>query len=291
MTTEAVARLSLQVLFPQQPELESSDLERAFLKADSLFAGVDIVPPHIRFGSHNVLFAENNSPMKSEDTEKALGDVRCDRALKELVRGHESHVVVSYNGEETNPLQVYKLLTLVSSVLCTRGASAVVNCNGHACADSRQLLRLLGDSNWFRVIDEEMPICFVISAVTCHCFDENPYYFARTYGNEFLNVPNVGSCVLDRQWASMEQEIIDTFSNVTSYMLDSGNVVAPGDTMEIDGDDMFIRFCTEEEVARTWNRQVNEPLQPDEFFLESPSGLLHIDFSPTFIYHSARRLI
>lgn len=278
MTTKAIAQLGLQVLFPQSSQFEPSSLEAAFMKADPLFASVQVSSSQIRFAGHDILYTQINAPMNAESLNLTLGDVRCNEALKEIARRHKAQLTLSYSGGETNPLKVYKLLALVSGVFCTIGASVVANCNGHSCVDARQFLRILGGSGWFALIDQEMPVCFLYSAVTCHCFEGNPYYWVRTYGNEFLGVPNLGSLVLNRQWGQMEKKLTDTFDNVTRYMLETGKAVEAGDSMEID--DLFVRFCTEEEVARTWNREVNQEPSPDEFFLQSPSGLLSIEFKP-----------
>ena len=266
-------RISLQILFERLPSLSERDLNEAA-------KNVSHNPPDFRYqlpkdtsvsgegvaatDAHKIKL--NFFDRKLEDRELAQISAHV-RLVPDAVAGIEKHgafISLSVEPNPAKPLEAYQELTFLACMIALREGLAISNINGFTSFSGPGMLQLLADNDWSDAI-QEMPPLFLYSGPVLHEFDNNTNLWMRSYGNHLLGIPDLGTIIPTEIIQEYVPMTLQVFDNMMSYMIESGNKVEPGHTMETDS--VLIKIF--EQTAK-----------PDEYFYQSPSGMLRVEYTP-----------
>lgn len=266
-------RISLQILFKSLPKLGERELNElashvshrapAFtyhLPKDTSVDGEGVAATE----KYKVKFAFCNRRLEDRELAQISAHIRLVPDAAEKIEEHQSYIDISVEPDSEKPLAAYQMLAFLACMIATPNGLAITNINGFTSFNAQQVLTLFGDDDWVDAI-ENMPPLFLFSGPVIHEFDDNEQLWMRSYGNHLLGIPDLGTIIskeIVQEYVPMTLEVMD---NIMSYMIESGNKVEPGHTME------------SETVVINVKEQ---PAKPDEYFYQSPSGMLRIDYTP-----------
>ena len=143
--------LSLQVLFPQLPPLDSAALSRTLRTFDRATGTgrCDLDEGLLRegkilglagWGRHVVRYVGFDFPMPADSVEACVAGAHYEQDLKRKAREHRAHVILYYAGYETSPLEQYVALAVVAAVFGRNDGLVVLIEAGHASLPISMLL-------------------------------------------------------------------------------------------------------------------------------------------------------
>ncbi len=265
--------MSLQILFEKLPQFGERELNetaanvshssppfRYQLPKDTSVRGEGLAATD----AHKIKLEFCDRPLDGQDLAQINAHIRLVPDAAAAIKRHGAYIDLSVDANQEKPLEAYQLLTFLACMIALRGGLVIANINGFTSFNAQQLLQLLGDEDWKDAI-ENMPPLFLFSGPVVHEFDDNPFLWMRSYGNHLLNIPDLGTIIPGEIVQEYVPMTLQVFDNIMTYMIESGNKVEPGHTMETDS--VIIRV-------------LDQPAEADEFFYQSPSGMLRIEYTP-----------
>lgn len=266
-------RISLQILFDKLPSFTERELNEAA-------KNVSHNPPDFRYqlpkdttvAGEGVAGTDANKIKLSfcdrELQERELAQISAHvRLVPDAAAGIEKHAAfidLSVEPNPAKPLEAYQELTFLACMIALREGLVIANINGFTSFSGPGMLQLLADNDWSDAI-QEMPPLFLFSGPVLHEFDNNTNLWMRSYGNHLLGIPDLGTIIPTEIIQEYVPMTLQVFDNMMSYMIESGNKVEPGHTMETDS--VLIKIF-------------DQPANPDEYFYQSPSGMLRVEYTP-----------
>ena len=266
-------RISLQVLFKELPKFSEKDL-------NELAANVSHRAPALTYQLPQDTSIEGRGAAATDKlkirldfcnhklSEKELAQISAHIRLvpdaAENINLHNAYIELSVEPNPEKPLEAYQLLAFLGLMLATNNGLIIANVNGFTSFNSSGLQMLLGDEDWMDAI-ENMPPLFLFSGPVIHEFDDNELLWMRSYGNHLMNIPDLGTAFSNHIVQQYVPMTLTVFDNMMSYMIETGTKVEPGHTME------------SETVLISIGEQ---PAKPDEYFYQSPSGMLRVNYTP-----------
>ncbi len=266
-------RISLQILFQSLPKFSEREL-------NELASHVSHRAPAFTFqlpkdtsvegegaaltDKHKIKFAFCTRRLEDRDLAQISAHIRLVPDAAEKIEEHAAFIEISVEPGPEKPLEAYQLLAFLACMISSHGGLVIANINGFTSFNAPQILNLFGDEDWFDAI-ENMPPLFLFSGPVIHEFDDNELLWMRSYGNHLLGIPDLGTIInkeILQEYVPMTLEVID---NIMSYMIESGAAVEPGHTMESESVIISVK---------------DQPAKPDEYFYQSPSGMLRIEYTP-----------
>jgi hypothetical protein len=135
--------LSLQLLFPGPVGLSARELGRMLgeLHPSLAQARVEIRTSatdtgleqrvRVKWGQHTVHVTLVDTPIPAELMEQAVEPAHYGDELKDKAEAHTAHAVISYWGEEPDPLEQYLTLGMIAVALAPLGAIVVLNATAY----------------------------------------------------------------------------------------------------------------------------------------------------------------
>ncbi|MBX9953096.1 MAG: hypothetical protein K2Y39_28240 [Candidatus Obscuribacterales bacterium] len=266
-------RISLQILFDKLPSFTERELNEAA-------KNVSHNPPDFRYQLPKDTTVAGEGVAGTDANKIKLSF--CDRKLQERelaqisahvrlvpdaaagIEKHTAFIDLSVEPNPAKPLEAYQELTFLACMIALREGLVIANINGFTSFSGPGMLQLLADNDWSDAI-QEMPPLFLFSGPVLHEFDNNTNLWMRSYGNHLLGIPDLGTIIPTEIIQEYVPMTLQVFDNMMSYMIESGNKVEPGHTMETDS--VLIKIF-------------DQPANPDEYFYQSPSGMLRVEYTP-----------
>ncbi|HIA54602.1 MAG TPA: hypothetical protein EYN91_21370 [Candidatus Melainabacteria bacterium] len=266
-------RISLQILFDKLPKFSERELNEAAsnvshsapafryqLPKDTSVRGEGIAATD----AHKVKLNFCDKKLDEQELAQINAHLRLVPDASAAIKMHNAYIDLSVEPNPEKPLQAYHLLTFLACMIAVRGGLAIANINGFTSFSAQQLLQLFGDDDWLDAI-ANMPPLFLFSGPVVHEFDDNPALWMRSYGNHLLGIPDLGTFIPPEIVQEYVPMTLQVFDNIMTYMIESGTQVEPGHTMETES--VLIKVCEQQ-------------AKPDEFYFQSPTGLLRIEYTP-----------
>jgi hypothetical protein len=242
--------LSLQVLFPGSLSLDSDQLNKALkayhptlpektFKVEGSQAQQSALFAIGKWGHHIVNLVGFNAPMPPYMVEMCLQSAPYSAALKNQVRGHQSHAVLYYKGRETDPLEQYIALATVAGAMADTGAMAILNESAHTSVPA-STLSFKGAAGDKLALLHALPIPVLYSGFVQLAMADSPGVWMRTHGNYLLGLPDLATLAASQHEAN---EVLDVFAAVCRYLVRSKATLRAGHTMQA-GPGVFIRLRT-----------------------------------------------
>ena len=177
--------------------------------------------------------------------------------LKEQAKLHKSHVLITYAGYETDPLEQYVALTIVASALAKFDGIVLLN---DAARCSIPVAALLAQEPGVDSLDmfRSLPIPMLFGGFSKIEIEDIPGVWIRTFGNILLQLPDLA---FHAEGHEQGQETFDLIDTMLAYMRETGKRLAAGDTMHIEND-IYMRVR-----SRT----------PEEWYLDSDGEMLVVE--------------
>ena len=239
--------LSLQVLFPEPPALDSERVAGAFRFYHRSMAKVrcEIDPDLARegkvfgmvgWGKHIVRFVGFDVPMPEQNVEACVAPSHYPQEIKERARSHQAHVILYYAGHEESPLEQYVALAATAGVLARLGAIVVLNESGHTSLPAAALSGSDVDGDILDLL-RSLPPAILYCGFVKHEVEGIAGIWMRTYGASRLGLPDMAAHAAGHHEG---QKYFDMFNTVFVYLHKSGARLAAGHTMQI-GDSEYLR--------------------------------------------------
>ena len=240
--------LSLQVLFPRVPALDSAALSRTLRTFDRSTATgrCDLDEELLRegkilglagWGRHVVRYVGFDFRMPADAVEACIAGAHYDQDLKQKAREHRAHVILYYAGYETSPLEQYVALAVVAAVFGRNGGLVVLNEAGHTSLPMSLLLKI-GSSKKSCELLRKLPLPHLYCGFVKHEVEDVPGVWMRTYGAPLLGLPDFAAHADGHHEG---QRYFEIFENAFRYVLESGAKLSRGHTMQI-GTSEFMRL-------------------------------------------------
>jgi len=263
-----VSKLSLQLLFPLLPNLDSASLTKSLRRyhRSTTSATFDVNPESMahgtpvaqaRWGRHVIDVVGLDAPMPSSAVEFCVAPAHYAQQMKAKARSHKAHIILFYGGSEPDPFEQYAALAVVAGTLASHGALIV--CNGSARTSLPASILSVDKAPDMLAIVRVLPIPLLFAGFVKLDVENVPGVWMRTYGCHLLNLPDLAAHAQDH---SEGQRTLECFSNILNYLRESRAKIAPGHTMQV-GENLFMK-------ARAPRR--------DEPWLENPGPLLVAEF-------------
>jgi hypothetical protein len=210
-----------------------------------------------QWGGHVVEFAGSNSPLVSSVVENCITPGRYDGAIKQEARNHQAHVRLSYAGSSPSALERYVALTAVAGTLGSTGAVVVLNENARASLPIDAILPSLmrGDRMDFL---RKLPVPDLYAGFVELDISGQRGVWMRTYGSQYLHLPNLAMLAPDR---SQHSHIHGIFSRVFNRLLIDRHRLESGATLSV-ASDICVAFRSP---------------SPAEFFLHDPTEVFVVE--------------
>lgn len=266
-------RISLQILFKQLPKFSAQELNEiaahvshrspAFtyqLPSDTSVDGHGLVAT----GDYKIKLEFCNRKLSDKQLAQISAHVRLVPDTDENINLHNAYVEISVEPDQPKPLEAYQILTFLAFLLSRPDGLVIANVNGFTSFNSAGLQQIMADEDWMDAI-ENMPPLFLYSGPVIHEFDGNELLWMRSYGNHLFGIPDLGTVFSNHIVQQYVPMTLTVFDNIMTYMIETGSKVEPGHTME--SESVMIAFS-------------DQPAQPDEYFYQSPSGMLKVVYTP-----------
>ncbi len=266
-------RISLQILFQTLPKFGERELTE-------MAANVSHRAPAFRYqlpkdtsvdgeggaatDAYKIKLRFCNRKLEGQELAQICAHIRLVPDAAEKIEQHGSYIELSVEPNPAKPLEAYQVLTFLACMIATHSGLIIANINGFASFNAVQMLTLFADDDWLDAI-ENMPPLFLFSGPVIHEFDDNDLLWMRSYGNHLLGIPDLGTIISKEILQEYVPMTLEVFDNIMSYMIESGSKVEPGHTMESETVVINVR---------------EQPAKPDEYFYQSPSGMLRIEYTP-----------
>jgi hypothetical protein len=265
--------ISLQVLFKELPQLSAPMLTGMGARASKAFKEVTYDFPadttvagagYATFGTHKVKFDFVKHPIPDKYRATIVDHIHTSADIAGLVEDHAAYIELSYEGEETDPIAKYCILTALGSMLSTQDALVLANCNSHCALNAAKLLCMFAGKDWMESI-QQLPLVYLFCGAAAYDVpNDDSKVWLRTHGNHMLNIPDIGAEFDVSQHEELVPQALETFETLMGYMNALGVPIAPGHTVE--GSTMMITVK-------------EKPTATGEIY-DAPSGLLTLAFSP-----------
>jgi hypothetical protein len=206
------------------------------------------------WGDHVIKVVGFDVPMPKDVVELCVAPSHYGQPLKDRARAHKSHVLLWHAGREESVVEQFVALAAFAGVLEHFGAIIALNESARTSFPAAAL-----SSNGIEGDMMEQLRTLPLPALYCGFVKFNipndKHVWMRTYGAYVLGLPDLAAHTNGHHEG---QRYFDMFNSIMRYMLNTGNRVAAGHTMQVGADDyMRCRAPTEDE---TWLESKGEML-------------------------------
>jgi Domain of unknown function (DUF4261) len=242
---------ALQGLHPELAEMTLT------LDTDALARGAPL--GDAAWGPHSVRLAGFALPLPTDRVEACVRPAHWPPAFKDAARRHTSHLILTYAGAATEPLERLVALTAVAAALAPQGAWALLHEDARSCFPADLLWDELTagadpDASPLDVL-RSLPLPLFYGGFVKYEIAGEPGVWMRTYGLHRLGLPDLAYRAAGHHQG---QETFELFSGLLDYLRESGTAFAPGHTMQV-GPDRYLGL--------------REPAAA-EYYLDNPGLLL-----------------
>lgn len=238
--------LSLQVLFPGRPQLDSAgltrslrayhaELARAKCDVEQVGEDKDGLLGLAGWENHVVKLFGINAPMPSEAVEFCVRPAHYKEELKRQARRHQAHILLFYAGYEESAYEQYVALAAVAGALAEHGAVMVLNEVAHTSFPARGLARSGADDTMALL---HGLLLLLYCGFVKYEVEDVPGVWMRTHGCHLLGLPDLA---FHAEGHHQGQRTFDIFQSVLGYFLNSSAELGVGHTMQV-GQDTFMRL-------------------------------------------------
>jgi hypothetical protein len=214
------------------------------------------------WGDHVIKFVGFDLPMPAEVLERCVAAAHYGPDLKQQARNHAAHMLLYYAGYDDTPLEQYVALAALSGALASHGAIVVANESGCTSFPAAALAAQT-DSDRLDVL-RVLPIPVLYCGFVKYNLEGDRRVWMRTHGAHLLGLPDLAYRAKGHHQGEF---VFDAITDIYRYLLDSGNRLAAGETMQI-GPDVFVRLrephSREEVLESAGELLVMEPIREDE---------------------------
>ncbi len=189
------------------------------------------------WGKHVIRLVGFDLPMPAEAVETCVAPSPYPRELKERARAHASHLLLYYAGFESGPLEQYVALAAVAGVLARSGAIVVLNGAAHTSLPAAALSDQDVEGDILDVL-RTLPLPILFCGFVKYDVEGVDGVWMRTYGAHLFGLPDFAA---HAEGHHEGQKYFDVFSNILTYLRESGASIEAGHTLQI-GEEEFLRF-------------------------------------------------
>ncbi|QSQ23786.1 hypothetical protein JY651_02030 [Pyxidicoccus parkwayensis] len=214
----------------------------------------------ISWGEHTVQLAGFDVPMPSAALEPCLQPSHYDEALKDRARGHSTHLLLWYAGQEPSPFEQYVALANITGALASLGAFLVVNSDAFNVAPIEPLCATDADPfDYLRAMPLQLLFCGLVKMEV----EGTPGVWMRTFGAHLLGLPDFARLTRGHDEG---QFTFMMFERVWKYLRGSQARFKAGDTLQAGrGMAMRLRHAREQEYFLR---------NPGELFVMEPMSVV-----------------
>jgi len=191
----------------------------------------------VGWGAHAVSLLGIEAPVRPAMFELCVGPARYADEIKDRARSHQSHVLLTYGGSDSSPLEQYVALSAVAGVLAEEGAILALNQRAHTSIPVQTLARGNGVGDSLELL-RALPVPALYAGLVEVPSLPNRGIWLRTYGNPALGMPDLAT---HRDGPGSWTSVFQLFSHISSYLLASGAELGESHTMQV-GAGAFVKF-------------------------------------------------
>ena len=224
----------------------------AALKAASVTGiGTDEVPQRgamfvgeVAWGAHVVHVVAMPFPMPDEVVEKCVQPASYAQEIKARVREQNAHALLNYTGKSANVHEQFVAVALVAGALSGAQGLAILNEGARTSLPATLLTdETMKPSEFWRTL----PPLYLFAGFVKYEIEGESGVWMRTHGLEKFGLPNLATLTTGHDQG---EKTFGIFTNVASYMMEMGPVLAAGHTMQIaETQTMKLRDLAADEAA------------------------------------------
>jgi len=196
------------------------------------------------WGKHVIQFVGFDLPMPQDPVEQCVAPSHYSQQLKEQARAHKGHLLLWYRGNDESVVEQFVALTAFAGVLKRFGAIVVLNESAHTSFPAAALSAEDGEGDMMEEL-RNLPLPTLYCGFVKYNVSNDTHVWMRTYGAHVLGLPDFAAYAEGHHEG---QHYFDMFDSILRYMLNTGNRLAAGHTMQIGADDYLrCRAPTEDE--------------------------------------------
>jgi hypothetical protein len=175
-------------------------------------------------------------PMPREVVELCVAPSHYGQPLKDQARAHKSHALLWYAGREASVVEQFVALAALAGVLEQFGALIVLN---ESARTSFPAMALSGKDIEGDMMEQlrTLPLPILYCGFVKYDVPNDRRVWMRTYGAHVLGLPDFAAYTNGHHEG---QRYLDIFDSIMRYMLNTGNRLAAGHTMQI-GAEEYLR--------------------------------------------------
>lgn len=206
------------------------------------------------WGGHVIQLVGFDLPMPTDAVELCIAPSHYPQALKEQARAHQSHVLLWYAGHEESVVEQFVALAAFAGVLERFGAIAVLNETAHTSFPAAALSGKEVPGDMLELL-RTLPLPSLYCGFVKYNIPNDSHVWMRTYGAHVMDLPDFAAYTDGHHEG---QRYFDMFGSILRYMLNTGNRLAPGHTMQI-GEEEYLR-CRAPTEDEPWLESKGEML-------------------------------
>ena len=181
----------------------------------------------VAWGAHRVQVVAMPFPMPTEIVENCVQPASYGQEIKARVREQNAHALLYYKGKSTNMHEQFVAVAVVASALSGADGLAILN---EGARTSLPATLLTDDSMKPSELWRTLPPLYLFAGFVKYEIEGESGVWMRTHGLEKFGLPNLATLTDGHHEGD---KIFDIFSDVASYMMEMGPVLAAGHTMQI----------------------------------------------------------
>lgn len=197
----------------------------------------------VKWGRHTVQITGFNTPMSGVVAEQSITGSHYPQGLKQRALKHQSHMLLSYIGDEPSPLEQYVVLATLAGALADLGALVVLNETAHTSFPATILAENGQNDN---ILDSlrTFPLLFLYCGFVKYEAQGVDGVWMRTYGAHVFGMPDLAVLAEGHHQGQM---YFDIFNHIFDYLLSSNIQFKAGQTLHIEDKLMRLRRPREKE--------------------------------------------
>jgi hypothetical protein len=206
------------------------------------------------WGEHVIQLVGFDVPMPRETVELCVAPSHYPQPLKARARAHKSHVLLWYAGREASVTEQFVALAAFTGVLERFGAIVVLNESAHTSFPAAALSGKGIDDDMLEQL-RTLPLRVLYCGFVKYDIPNDRHVWMRTYGAHVLGLPDFAAYTNGHHEG---QRYFEMFDGIMRYMLNTGNHLAAGHTMQVGPTD-YLR-CRAPTKAEPWLESKGEML-------------------------------
>jgi hypothetical protein len=197
----------------------------------------------LAWGPHVVKLVGFNTPMPASAVDACVRPAHFAPEFKEVATGHQSHLLLYYNGYDQDPLEQFVALAAVAGVLAQFGAVLTLNEIARTALPAPVLLPHAEDGDDILAAFRRLPLPLLYCGFVKIEVEGEPGVWMRTFGCHRFALADLAIRVAGHEEGT---RVFELFSNLLAYQRGTGITFAPDDKMQVTNE-LFLQLRARDE--------------------------------------------